>query len=321
MHPPRWQRQNQRRLWLRLHPKHRRRPHRFRCRSLPRQKKDCLAGSRPCLERPMHRHPLLCLLRLKTSKQRCPRPMRCAKTGRAKLEVNSGQTYAAGAQTGVAVTAGAALVEGAVRGWRQKADLRPGRTDAAGSAASAVLKPVLKAAVPSGKTGKSVLRAKFVVKFVVMAAAKSAVTTPAISSRAAKERDRFGKAVQTAAARAVTGQNAPNGLIAASALRAMRSSRIRHWPTRQPWLRPWEAKPPAFLARTGRQASQVGTVTAIRPTDAANRAMKPGLKLAVTTRPAKAGASGVNAAHEEVSALAVAMRAVVSATTASLHRP
>jgi len=147
--------------------------------------------------------------------------MRCAKTGRAKLEANSGQTYAAGAQTGVAVTAGAALVEGVVRGWRRKAGLRPGRTDAAGSAASAVLKPVLKAAVPSGKTGKIVLRANFVVTGVVTGVVMAATTTPAIPSRAAKERGRFAKAVQTAAARAVTGQNVPNDLIAASALRAM----------------------------------------------------------------------------------------------------
>lgn len=170
--------------------------------------------------------------------------MHCAKLGQASLKVNSGQSSAAGAPSGVAVTAGAAVAEGAAKAKPLKAGLMLGRTDAAGSGVSAALKPVPTVDVPNVR---SVQPESFVAITAVMAAA----TMPAISSRAARDKGRFVKAAQTAAVHAVTGRNAQTGVTGVTVFLAMQSSKIRHWPTRRPWLRPWEAKHLLWLARTG----------------------------------------------------------------------
>ena len=174
--------------------------------------------------------------------------MHCAKLGQASLKVNSGQSSAAGAPSGVAVTAGAAVAEGAAKAKPLKAGLMLGRTDAAGSGVSATLKPVLTVDVPNVR---SVQPESFVAITAVMAAMKAAATMPAISSRAARDKGRFVTAAQTAAVHAVTGRNAQTGVTGVTVFLAMQSSKIRHWPTRRPWLRPWEAKHLLWLARTG----------------------------------------------------------------------
>lgn len=198
-----------------------------------------------------------------------------------------------------------AVAKVAVKALHPKAVQRVVLMAAVANVVNARAKDAPKVAAQSVRTARSVQPASRARK----TAMKAAAITPAKPSRATKVRT--AKAVASATGHAATARNAQSVLNAASASSAMPSSRIRPWPTRPPWRRPWVAMR-LHRDKTARLRMPAGMASAASQRDEEKDAMKPAQRDAATSRPAKADVSAANAV---ASAMAVATNAVASALT------